>query len=336
MLFLGVDAGGTKTHALLADETGAVLGVGHSGPGNWEGVGLDGAYRALRQAAGQALAEAGAAPADVTAAAYGLGGLDWPSDEERLRPVIERLGVGGPQVLVNDSFVALRAGAPWGVVIVAGTGTTCAGRNLEGATARTLGLGWTFDDWGSAPEMAEACVRAIAQAYSGHGPATSLTGRLARLFDAPDGASLLEGLSRGRHDLRAAVTKVIQALAEEASRGDEAAVEVSRRGGRELGERATTVIQRLGMEKDAPHVVLAGGLFCTCNPVLLEELEKTVRAVAPEACLAPLVIPPVAGAVLLAMEATVKEVTVEVHRRLAEEVRCILPGRDRAQQCNRS
>jgi N-acetylglucosamine kinase-like BadF-type ATPase len=95
MLFLGVDAGGTKTHAMLADETGAVLGAGQSGPGNWEGVGLDGAYQALQQATGQALADAGAAPIDVTAAAYGLGGLDWPSDEERLRPVVGRLGMGG-------------------------------------------------------------------------------------------------------------------------------------------------------------------------------------------------------------------------------------------------
>jgi N-acetylglucosamine kinase-like BadF-type ATPase len=251
--------------------------------------------------------------------------LDWPSDEERLRPVIERLGVGGPQVLVNDSFVALRAGAPWGIVIVAGTGTTCAGRNREGETARTLGLGWTFDDWGSAPEMAEACVRAVARAYTGHGPATSLTGRLAHVFDAPDSAGLLEGLSRGRYDLRAAVTQVIQALAGEASKGDKAAVEVSRRGGRELGERATTVIQRLGMEKDAPHVVLAGGLFRTHNPVLLEELEKTVRAVAAEARLVPLSTPPVVGAALLAMEATGMEVAAEVHNRLTEETRRMNP-----------
>jgi N-acetylglucosamine kinase-like BadF-type ATPase len=222
--------------------------------------------------------------------------------------------------------LALWAGALWGVVIVAGTGTTCAGRNQEGETARILGLGWTFDDWDSAPDMAEACVRVVARAYTGYGPATSLTDRLARLFGAPDGADLLEGLSRGRYDLQSAVTQVIQALAEEASKGDEAAVEVSRRGGRELGERATTVIQRLGMERDAPHVVLAGGLFRTHNPVLLEGLEKTVRAIAPKARLVPLAAPPVAGGVLLAMEAAGVEATAEAHRRLTEEVCRILPG----------
>jgi N-acetylglucosamine kinase-like BadF-type ATPase len=32
--FLGVDAGGTKTHALITDETGQAVGFGAGGPGN--------------------------------------------------------------------------------------------------------------------------------------------------------------------------------------------------------------------------------------------------------------------------------------------------------------
>lgn len=321
MLFLGIDSGGTKTHALLADESGAVLGFGHAGPGNWESVGLNGTYRALHEATREALAHVGATPADVTAAAYGMGGLDWPSDEERLRPVIERLGVGGPQVPVNDAFVALRAGAPWGIAIIAGTGTTCAGRNHKGETARTLGLGWMFDDWGAAPDVAGACIQAIAQAYTGHGPNTSLTGRLVELFDARDNGDLLEKLSRGQYNFRAQIAEIIQTLAEEACGGDAPAIKVSRRAGRELGERATTVIHRLRMQEETFDVVLAGGLFHTHNPVLLEALDETVRAIAPHAHLSPLEAPPVVGSVLLAMDTAGVEVPAEARRRLIEETR---------------
>lgn len=39
LFFLGIDAGATKTHALVADDSGHVLGLGQAGPGNWEGVG---------------------------------------------------------------------------------------------------------------------------------------------------------------------------------------------------------------------------------------------------------------------------------------------------------
>jgi N-acetylglucosamine kinase-like BadF-type ATPase len=326
MLFLGLDAGGTKTHALLADADGAALGIGRAGPGNWEGVGLNGAYRALHEATREALAHVGAAPAGVTAAAYALAGLDWPSDEVRLRRAIERLGVGGPQVLVNDSFAALRAGAPWGVVLIAGTGTTCAGRNRDGETARTLGLGPTFDDWGSAPEVAGACIQAVAGAYTGHTPHTTLARRLVALFGARDSGDLLEKLSREQRDLWPRVGQIIEALAEEARAGDGPAVAISGRAGRELGQRAATVIRQLGMQREAFDVVLAGGLFHTHNPVLLEALDGTVRATAPDAHLAPLEAPPVVGSVLLAMDAAGVQVTPETRHRLIEETCRALPA----------
>ncbi len=319
MRFVGVDAGGTKTHALVADEAGEVLGVGRAGPGNWEGVGLEGARAALRQAVGEALAAARTSPQEVTAAAYGLAGLDWPSDEARLRPLVDGLGLSGPSVLVNDTFVALRAGArePWGVVIVAGTGTTVAGRNRRGETARTLGLGYPFDDWGSAPDLAQAALHAVARAYTGRGPATALSDRLVRLVGAADVADLLEGVSRWRYDLFPRVAGVVQALIEEADAGDAAAREIVRRAGRELGGGAVVVIRRLGMEDEEFDLVLAGGLFRSATPLLLDTLGETVRAVAPGARPVLLEVPPAIGGVLLAMDAVGWPVTPEVRERLA-------------------
>lgn len=320
LLFLGVDAGGTHTRALVADERGQILGVGKAGPGNWEVVGLEGTLAALRQAVGEALAGAGARPEEVTAAAFGLAGLDWPSDEERLRPVVEQLGLAGPKVLVNDTFVALRAGArdPWGVVIVAGTGTTVAGRNREGKTARTLGLGYPFDDWGSAPDVAQAALHAVARAYTGRGPATTLADRLVRLVGARDVADLLEGVSRWRYNLFPLVAEVVRATMEEADAGDVAAREVVQRAGRELGTGAVIVIRRLGMEQETFDLVLAGGLFGSASPVLLETLMETVREVAPGARPIRLEVPPVVGGVLLAMEAAGLAPAAEVRERLSQ------------------
>ena len=326
MILLGVDAGGTKTHALVCDEQGGVLGTGVTGPANWEIVGLEGAFEALQQATGDALGQAGAAATAVSAAAYGLSGLDWPSDEEQLRPIVERLGAGGAQTLVNDAIAALRAGAKWGAVIVAGTGTVCAARNEQGETARTLGLGVAFDDWGSAPEVAQACIRVVARAYTGRGPATGLADHLIQLFGARDAADLLEGLSRGRLDRRLHTTAIIQALAKGAVEGDEVAVGVSRHSGRELGKRATALVTKLGMVQEAFPVVLAGGLFRTHNPVLLETLQHTVQTAAPRAHLKPLTVPPVVGSVLMAMDTAGLEVEPAAQEHLAEEARRRLPA----------
>ncbi|MBO9322880.1 MAG: ATPase, partial [Roseiflexus sp.] len=131
---LGIDAGGSKTHALIADLEGRVVGWGQSGPGNWEGVGLDGAAAAYAQAVDAALEVAGISRDALIAAGYALAGLDWESDHDRLTPVVTRLGVPGPFILVNDAFGALRAGSAdgCGVVVIVGTGSTVAGRNRRG------------------------------------------------------------------------------------------------------------------------------------------------------------------------------------------------------------
>ncbi len=180
MVVLGIDVGASKTHAVLADENGHVLGVGRAGCANWEVVGLDGAAGALRAAIGEASSAAGVAPEAIAASGYGLAGLDWPGDEGRLRPVIDALGVSGPYVMVNDAFLPLRAGTIDGVGLaaIAGSGTTVAGRNRDGETDRSFGAGYPFTDWGGAYDIAGAAVHAVAQAYQGLGPATALAGRM--------------------------------------------------------------------------------------------------------------------------------------------------------------
>ena len=112
---------------------------------------------------------------------------------EQVRPVprvgvgVHPLGLAGPRRLENDSFIALRAGAsrPYGVVVIAGTGHVAAGRDPAGRTVRTLGLGPMYGDFGSATDVAEKAVRAVADAYTGRGPATSLS----RLLPPPAGCA---------------------------------------------------------------------------------------------------------------------------------------------------
>src|SRR4051812_34135883 len=101
--YLGVDAGGTKTHALITDQTGRIHGAGRAGAGNWESVGLVGALRSLSQAIESALSSAGLIKADLCAAGYGLAGMDWPSDAPRLLPMLGQLELPGQRVLVNDA-----------------------------------------------------------------------------------------------------------------------------------------------------------------------------------------------------------------------------------------
>ncbi len=69
MVFLGVDAGGSKTHALLVDETGHVLGRGRGGNGNHQ-TAFEAARDSIDDACQQALHEAGVTKEQVTFAYF--------------------------------------------------------------------------------------------------------------------------------------------------------------------------------------------------------------------------------------------------------------------------
>jgi len=311
---LGVDGGGSKTHAAICDETGALLGWGTAGPSNWETVGLRGACDSIGDAIDRALAGTDVRRGDLETAVFGLAGVDWPSDVMRLDAAFEPLRLGGKPELVNDSFIALRAGvtAPWGVVVIAGTGTVAAGRNREGRTARTLGLGRVLGDEGSASDVSEAALRAVARAYTGRGPATSLSEGLCRLRGASSVAQLLEEYSRGGEPEINAAALVL----DHAARGDAAATSIVRWAGTELGAAAATVAGTLDMLGEPFELVLAGGLFHSASGML----EKAILREVPTALLTRLEVPPVTGALLTALENRGDRPTAETRDRLGRSL----------------
>jgi N-acetylglucosamine kinase-like BadF-type ATPase len=319
--YLGVDAGGTKTHALIADRDGRILGAGRAGTGNWELVGLDGAARALAQALEGALASAGLQRSDLRAAGYGLAGMDWPSDEARLLPVLRDLAVPGPCALVNDAYVALRAGsdAGYGIAVISGTGVTIAGHNRAGEHFRTFALGGDWGDFGSASDVVGLATRAVAFEHIGRGPATLLTERLVQHYQARDTLDLVERITRGlAAQPNGRLAPLVFATAAE---GDQVARAVLIEAGQELGRNAVAIVRRLGMLDQPFDMVLAGGSFRNPYTLFRDALIELVRASAPHVRPTPLPSAPAIGGALLAMEAAGEVAGGEVRRRLVEETR---------------
>jgi N-acetylglucosamine kinase-like BadF-type ATPase len=321
---VGVDGGGTKTEAVVADERGTFLGLGRSGPSNWEDVGLGGAGASFRVAVGEALAAAGATADDVAYSVFGLAGVDWPSDVERLGFAVDPLGLGGGRAVVNDSEIVLRSGTDSAdaVAVVAGGGSVVAGRNAAGEKFRTLGLGPLFGDFSSAIDVSEEAVRAVARAYTGRGPSTALTEALCRRFERPTADDLLEFLSRrelhGR--IENEVENVSPLVIETAANGDGVAREILDRVGREMGSDVVLVAARLGMLREPFEVVLAGGFLAAAGEFVTEPLEQVVRLETSDATFVHLSTAPVVGAVLTALEGVGGDAGAEVRSQLGAAV----------------
>jgi N-acetylglucosamine kinase-like BadF-type ATPase len=298
--FLGIDVGGTKSHALIADEQGLAVGFGQGGPGNWEGIGWAGTRAVFDDVIAQALAQAGITPGDIAAAGFGVAGYDWPEDRQPHVEIIhELLRPDLPFELVNDAFIGLWAGtdAGWGVVVAAGTSCNCYGRNPVGEIGRITGSS-SFGEYAGAGELVWWAVQAVARAWSQRGPATRLADALVKQTGASSVSDLLAGLMRGRYMLRAEVAPMVFAIASE---GDRVALDLVLRAGRELGELALGVSRQIGIT-DLPFDVVLSGSFFNGSPLIKESMAQTIHAAAPQAELVRLEAPPVVGATLLGME----------------------------------
>jgi N-acetylglucosamine kinase-like BadF-type ATPase len=319
---LGMDGGGRKTYAIVTDEDGGVLGAGQSGASNWEIAGADAARAALESAASEAIEAAELSPDGIAAVAFGLAGLDWASDEPRLLELSSAVAPGATRRIVNDAFIALRAGTSesWGIAVIAGTGTVAVGRDPVGNEFRTIGEGRTFGDFGDEFDVSELAVAAVADQYTGRGPATMLTDMLLERLGESSVESMLERLARFDPRFRAPelqnLTPMVLAATEA---GDLVARTVLERIGQALGEAAGVVARRLNLSNLPVEVVLAGGLFRTPNRYLLDELELGVRRTAPRAEIRQLTAPPVVGAALMALELARVPITSNASARLRDE-----------------
>ena len=298
--YLGIDIGATKSHALIADETGRALGMGTTGPGNYEAVGYKGLEDALNTATDAALKAAGITKDQLAGAGFGVAGYDWPAEREPTIKAIQTLGLNAPFELVNDTIIGLVAGATegWGVAVVAGTSNNCWGRDQEGTTGRMTGCGSWAGEYGGAGELVGKAIECVAKAWTRRSPATRLTDAFIELTGAKDAMDLLEGIALRRYQIRASAAPLVFRVA---AQGDKIAQETIRWAGQELGSLAVGVIHQLGFEDLRFRVVLIGSLH-KGSPLLQETMAATIHAVASKARLVRLTAPPVVGGVLLGME----------------------------------
>ncbi len=316
---LGVDAGGTKTAGLAMTLDGRVLAHVLTGPGNYQAIGVARTRATLIEVVGplvEACRRDGLAPGAVT---YGLSGLDRPRDHAVLDRMTAEVAVevGEPslarsRVLVNDTFLILRAGTDdgVGVAVVSGTGANTVGRGRDGREARVGGLASELGDTGGASDIAIAGLRAARRGKDGRGPKTLIEDLVVRHLgldeiedlvdfmiprDEPEGPP---GLPFG-----ALASTLAPLVFEAAEAGDEVARAILVEMGRELGLSVRIVASQL-FRADEPFPLVFGGSVltrATC-PLFARTIEAEARSAFPRIEVRSIEAPPVVGGVLLAWD----------------------------------
>jgi len=303
MHVLGIDAGGTKTVCLLADERGAIVSDARGPGANLHAAGELAVEKVLHEVMEEAIGDRtiDGRPIVPDAICLGVAGVDRADEAQVVRAIMRRIGYKSRILVVNDALIALVAGArdESGVLINAGTGSIVYGRNAAGEAARAGGWGHMIGDEGSGYWIGREALAAVMRGADGRGPETALAAEILGHFGVDD-VSRLPRIVYDREMPRmsvAALGPIVQAVA---SDGDAVATRILERAAEELVLAARSVTTRLQMRGDAFTFFLSGGVFRVV-PWLADELTRRLVEVAPRSQVQILQDEPAVGAVWLAI-----------------------------------
>ena len=171
-----VDGGASRTRCAIFTRDGRQLSYSEAGGSNYYGANLEQTSHALTTAVTEALNHAGVSASDAACVTAGMASVS-PDGEgaAELDPVFERLGFAQRTVVgdLNIAHVGALDRRP-GVLVIAGTGSSCLGIAADGKRLKIGGWGPTYGDEGSGYHIGRMALNAAAKAYDGYGPPTKL------------------------------------------------------------------------------------------------------------------------------------------------------------------
>lgn len=281
---VGIDGGGSKTRALLADDRGVRIA---------ESVGAASAVRPNdeERSAGviagvvrDVLEETGAnAPGRrPRVLCVGVAGVGREQERRGLHDALVAHDMADEVIVQSDFAIALEDAfddGP-GVLLIAGTGSSAYARGPTGATARCGGWGPVFGDEGGGSWIGRRALSVVSAAADGREPETALTGAILTATEVSDAAELIRWAAAATPATLASLAPVVLTVADA---GDLRANSIVSLAVEELALHVRALARRLFTDERASvPVALTGGLLGK-GTSLRKRLEHRLKTAVPGA-----------------------------------------------------
>jgi N-acetylmuramic acid 6-phosphate etherase len=303
-LFLGIEAGGTRTVGLLVNDRGDCVQRIEAGPANMRLMSEAQLMRHFRLLAAQIRLPA--------ALGIGMAGVFDESERRRVRVAAAKAWPGLPCWTGSDLETALAAAdgccTPSScarVIIISGTGSCCYGRNPSGQVAKAGGWGHVLGDRGSGYDIALSALRAAMMEYdrSGRWPRLGAEILRALLLNSPN-----ELVSWAQGAAKPEIAALAIEVFSSAAAGDRLAKRILSEAAEALVLHAVACASRLANGR-APVEFLVTGSVLKKQPAFARAVARRLRAVRPNSRVKPLGREGAWGAVAYALEEWLKERT---------------------------
>lgn len=303
-LLLGVDAGGTKSTALVVahGDSATILGRADAGPGNPVRIEADEAFANVQQAIEAACGQAGIPAASVSSAVVGMAGAGTEAMRVQAREWLQHATqIPVLSVIADYKLVLPAAFSRQGVAVISGTGSIVHGVYKD-KEMRVGGHGYLIDDGGSGFWIGRQALKAIIRSHYGRGPDTDLTSAACRLLQETSTEGLIARIHEPPNP-RGRVSSIAPLVVTTAVAGDQVANEILDRAADELAEMVSVVCSRLEFGEGYP-LALAGSVL-TKSPVVREKMVGALELKGLTPIETKVVTEPVLGATRLAEQVSV-------------------------------
>lgn len=294
---MGIDGGGTKTVAAIADRNGNILAQTRTGSTNPNSSSKQELEKTFRNLFSSLEEQVPASFQRITYLFAGIAGAGNKANQIFLKEMIQRFVPASTSVVVEpDTINALYSGTYGkpGIVQISGTGSITYGINSSLKHDRVGGWGYLLGDEGSGYDIGRQGMMAVLKAYDGRGPATVMSQLMFTYFNADNGQDLIQKIytsPRPKNEISALSKIVIQSYHKQ----DPVAEEIIANVIEEITYSVETLYKKLFSEHDIVKVVLCGGVF---SEKAISELIKKSLSKNPHTTVVFPEMPPVGGSLI--------------------------------------
>jgi glucosamine kinase len=281
-IVIGIDGGGSKTHAIVADDAGTTLSE-VTGPGSAVHPGrAEVSAAVIASVVQEALIAADRSSVTPRVITVGVAGAGRETERQALWQALVALDLADRIVIQSDFSIALddAFGEGPGVLLICGTGSVAFGRGPTGTTARCGGWGPVCGDEGSGGWIGRRALSVVTAAADGREPETALTGAVLTAAQLNETSDLVAWASDATPSKLASLAPVVMSVAES---GDLRANAIVSLAVEELSLHVRALARELfADERAALSVALSGGMLQR-GSTLRKRLEHRLRSAVPGA-----------------------------------------------------
>lgn len=263
MIFLGIDAGGTKTTAVAADLNGEQIRTAQGAPGAISAIEVSGVNSLITEL----LKELDLYDSldRLQAATFGFSGVGRADVREKVKDEIEKIGVNNFKLITDGELLHYSAfGESDGILLEAGTGAVCISGNNNVLT-QIGGWGFILGDEGGGYQIGRDAIRNALAENDNNLPVSKLSTEIMKFYGVEKREELMN-VVYSADSIQKNISSSAFTVCEMAKQGDSDAQTIVEDAATHLFTILQTALEKYGTD-DSIKIACAGSILREDSPV---------------------------------------------------------------------